>query len=310
MAKQRESIPTKTDFINPFVYDKPVNKQGPYINRDRASNWVKENLKNKISLPLIIEGEPGVGKTTMLLEVKNIGQQLELISLYVDLKGISTGSFIDFLWGLGRAISRELLNAEIEPPPLEKRMLVIRPWQAFRQRFWQQLPAEVQNRGLLLILDNFDRLASKLATPETNRAFRQYLYELLSSSQEMYLVAAITGRLATFSPPELVPFNRLLRHELTLLSEEQTHKLLNMNGTYHISTPVATYIHSLTWGHPGDVQRLGYALFERMSNNNFTTTTVADVVSTLRTDMKPGNFKRAVIKQRAKVSYYPSKKHT
>lgn len=305
MINQSETTSIQADFENPFIYDRPVGQQGLFINRRQVLGWVENNLKNKISIPLIIEGDPGIGKTSFLYDVKRRGSQMGFISLYVDIKKIPVNSFVDFLWGFGNALSEELAGLEITPPPVEKRMLIVRPWQAFKQRFWQPLSAKFQHRGLLLALDNFDRLASKIGTLERNRAFRQYLYDLLETSQDGYIVGSVTGRLRNFSPEELVPFNRLLSHQLSLLSEERTYELLNLNGIYFFSRPVATYIHSLTWGHPGDVQRLGNAIFERMAVNDYKVITVADVVNTLRSDLKPGDFRKAVYKQRTKVSYIP-----
>jgi len=182
-------------------------------------------------------------------------------------------------------------------------MLVLRPWQAFQKNFWRQLMVSYSGRRFLLILDNIDSLALQSTSPETNRAYRQYLYELLEESQDIYAITSIAGRMATYDPRDLAPFHQSLNYRLTQFSEGQTYDLINQNRMLPILQPVATYIYSLTRGHPADIQRLCHAVFERIQSFDLRVITVADVVATLRTDLRPADFRRPVHQQRIKISY-------
>lgn len=291
------------DNRNPFVFDGPVDGSDIMIPRAQALSWVSGNLKSAVTVPLIIEGPPGSGKTTFLYQVKKRALNKGIVPIYVNLKALPRGSYTDFLWGFGKSIVHELSALGLSTPLLEKRMLILRPWQAFKTNFWNELLLEFSSRHLLLLLDDFESLATSQASPESNRVYRQYLYELLEDSQHVYTVATISDGPSADELREAVPISQSLTFRLANFSEAQTYELLCYNRFMHYSTPVANYIYSLTWGHPRDIQRLCHAVFERMQARNLRVVTVADVVSALRTELKPADFGRPIFRQRAKVSY-------
>jgi KaiC/GvpD/RAD55 family RecA-like ATPase len=306
LAKRKVKESKLVTESNPFVFERPLSEGDILISRDRALDWIRKNLQNGISLPLVIEGEPGVGKSTFLCQVYRLGKRAGLVSIYLDLKLISHDSFTEFVWDITKMIRDELTLQGVAVPKLEKRMLLIRPWQVFKQRFWQELHTTFSEQTMLIILDNFDALASRPSAPETNRSYRQYLFEMLTGSQEIFTVASVTGRLSAFTPMELSPFHRLLSYHLPLFSKTQTSRLVSNNNYFYFVEPVVDYIHSLTWGHPGDIQRLCHVLFSQLHGKNYQIVTVADIVSTLRLHLKPGDFRRATYHQRSKISYLPN----
>jgi hypothetical protein len=186
---------------------------------------------------------------------------------------------------------------------LEKRMLVLRPRQSFQTTFWRQLITNYNGQRMVLILDHFEYLAKKITSPETKRSYRQYLYKLLEESQDIYALTSLAGRMATYDPMDVAPFHQSLNYRITQFSRTQTYDLINQNRILNILQPVATYIHLLTGGHPADIQRLCHAIFERMQEYDLRVVTVADVVATLRTGIKPADFRRPVHQQRVKISY-------
>jgi KaiC/GvpD/RAD55 family RecA-like ATPase len=292
---------------NPFVFDRPVDDSDIFANREFALSWVFDNLDNEVSTPMIIEGAPGIGRTTFLKQVRKEGYLLDIVPIYVNLKELPLTSFSEFLWVFGKSVVRGLSDNGLSAPPLEKRMLVLRPWQAFQKIFWQPLMASYSGRRLLLILDNMEHLAHQSTSPETNRAYRQYLHELLEESQGMKVLASIAGRMATYDPMDIAPFHQSFNYRLSHFTEMQTYELINQNRMLDIFLPVATYIYSLTGGHPADIQRLCHAIFERMKSYNIRVVTVADVVATLRTELKPADFRRPVHHQRVKTTYAVAK---
>ena len=297
------ATPESLNNKNPFVFDRPVDDSDILISREQELYWVFENLDNAISIHLTIDGAPGIGRTTFLRQVQRGGHLFNIVPIYINLRQLPLTSFAEFLWGFGKTIVRGLSDIGLSAPPLEKPMLILRPWQAFQKTFWRQLMASYNGRCLLFILDNFETLANKSISPETNRAYRQYLYELLEKSPDTYALISIAGRMATYEPMELAPFHQSFSYRLTHFSEAQTYELINQNNLLNILQPVATYIYSLTRGHPGDIQRLCHAIFERLQAYDLRVITVADVVSTLRTELRPGDFRTPVHHQRVKISY-------
>jgi len=299
----RTTLPERMNNENSFVFDRPVDNSDILISREVALSWVFDNLDNDVGIPLTIDGAPGIGRTTFLKQVQKDGHLSDFVPIYVNLAQIQLDSFSEFLWVFGKTIVRELSDIGLSSPALEKRMLVLRPRQAFHKTFWRQLIVSYNERRLLLILDNFEILANKSTSPETNLGYRQYLFELLGESQDIYALTSLAGRMATYDPMELAPFHQSLNYRLTQFSKTQTYDLINQNRMLSILKPVATYIYSLTGGHPADIQRLCHAICERMQEYDLRVVTVADVVATLRSELKPADFRRPVHHQRAKLSF-------
>jgi len=304
MENSTQTLPPKRLLDkNPFVFDRPVDNSNLFVSREEALSWVFDNLGNSLSMPLTIHGAPGIGRTTFLRQVQKEAILQDIIPVYVNLKQMSLDSFSEFLWVFGKTIVGGLADIGFSAPPLEKRMLILRPWQAFQQSFWRQLIKEYSGRRILLILDNFETLANKSISAEATRAYRQYLGGLLEESQDVLALTSFAGRIETYDPVELAPFHQSLNYRITQFSESQTGELINQNPVLSIQQSLASYIYSLTRGHPADIQRLCHAIFERMQLYNFRVVTVADVVSTLRTELKPADFRRPIFHQKEKLSY-------
>lgn len=290
---------------NPFVFDRPVNDSDLMICREDALAWYRDNVNQALRTPLIIEGGNGIGKSTFLNQLCELSLDSGTIPIAINLSMLPVHSFTDFLWGFGTKITQGLSKNGLLAPALEKRMLILRPGQVFKQAYWQKLSQSFPGKRLAILLDNIDTLASGPASPGSNRTYREYLGELLNADSGIHFVATVTGRLATYEPIELMPFHEAPSFHLTTLSELQTYELINANHALAVSKSVSSYIHSLTWGHPHDIQRLCHALFERVQTFNLRVITVADVAATLRTKLDPGDFKKSIYQQRTKVSYIP-----
>ncbi len=299
----RSTSPERLKNKNLFVFDRPVDNSDIFVSREVALTWVFDNLDNAISVPLTIDGAPGIGRTTFLKQIQKEAHLSNFVPIYVNLKQLPLDSFSEFLWVFGKSVVRELSDNGLSAPPLEKRMLVLRPRQSFQTTFWRQLIKSYNGQRMVLILDHFEYLAKKITSSETKRSYRQYLYKLLEESQDIYALTSLAGRLATYDPMDIAPFHQSLNYRITQFSRTQTYELINQNRILNILQPVATYIHLLTGGHPADIQRLCHAIFERMQEYDLRVVTVADVVATLRTGIKPADFRRPVHQQRVKISY-------
>ncbi len=288
---------------NPFVFDRPVDDSNLFVSREKALSWVFDNLDNSLNMPLTIHGAQGIGRTTFLGQVHKEASLQEIIPIYVNLKQMPLDSFSEFLWVFGKTIVGGLADIGLSAPPLEKRMLILRPRQAFHQSFWRQLIEDYKGRRILLIFDNFESLANKSISAEVNREYRQYLFSLLEESQNVFALTSFAGRIETYDPMELAPFHPTLNYRISQFTEKQTGDLINQNPVLSIQKSLTSYIFSLTRGHPADIQRLCHAIFERMQLYNFRVVTVADVVSTLRTDLKPADFRRPIYHIKENLSY-------
>ena len=91
------------------------------------------------------------------------------------------------------------------------------------------------------------------------------------------------------------------------MTNDETTSLLKIAGQYTIPDYVCGYIFRLTSGHPADVQRLAYHIFERSVEAGYRFVTVADVLAILSSDLKSGDFYQPVYGQResAMLHYSP-----
>ena len=298
LSKMRDST-----LPNPFVCDTPVTGRDMFVGRRRVFDWILEELASSEPFPpFVLEGQPGIGKTSVLGQIITGRLGRGPIPIYLDVCRLPLGGLTEFLWALAKATMGALDKQNIPGPRLEKRLLVLRPWQAFNQHFWRYLAEAAADRPLLFMLDNFDELVGDESDSQTRSIYRQRLYELFESSGRIAVLLTLTSRLQAFDPHVLAPFHIARSHHLSAFTPAETLELLRRAASFPAFSDLSTLIHDLTGGHPGDVQRIGYTLHERGRSHKLRQITLTDVMAVLDMDLRPKDFQSAVYARRAKMT--------
>ncbi len=289
---------------NPFIPDRPARGNPEFVDRAAASKWIWDALhQTPATSALTISGSHGVGKTSLLFHLVDTGQESDIGVLYADIRAMNLSNISAFLWQLAKTIMVGMEDLGLSGPRIEKRMLVLNPLLVFRQRFWQPLLSRALETPLLLAWDNFDCLAERPDGDHNVQAIRAYLYGLLETESPLDLLLTVTGRVEAIVENSLSPFRLERSYRMTNLNREQTLQLTRYSDRFPVFEPVAEFIHDLTAGHPGDVQRLCHVLFERHLARGHTQIAAADVLAVLQQELSPSEFSGAVYRRLDRTTF-------
>ncbi|HSG18902.1 MAG TPA: hypothetical protein VLE70_21590, partial [Anaerolineae bacterium] len=135
------------------------------------------------------------------------------------------------------------------------------------------------------------------------QTLRAYLYGLLEMRAPLDLLLTVTGRVEAITESSLSPFRLANAYRLTNLKRHQTLQLARFSDHMPIYEPVGIFIHELTAGHPGDVQCLCHALFDRHLGRRHSQITAADVLAVLQHNISPSDFHGPVFRRLARTPF-------
>ena len=292
---------------NPFVIDGPVTNDEMFVGRGQAFQWLKDEIATTSKLPpLVIEGPEGLGKTSFLKQIAAGRLGDSVIPIYLDIDELPIENLTEFLWALAKITMAGLEKQHINGPTMEKRLLILRPWQAFNQHFWHHLPESSGSRSFLFLVDNFDVLVADEFENRTANIYRHRLFELFQTDHRIVVLFTLKGRIEAYDPQSLSPFDIARNYRLPVFNLQETNELLIRAMSFPVFTDLSTFVHDLTGGHPGDLQRLCHALHEHGSSRRLRQITLADVLAVLESQLQPKVFHTAVYRRRDKLSLqYP-----
>lgn len=296
-----------TTLSNPFVIDGPVTNDEMFVGRDQGFQWIRDEISSALKLPpLAIEGPEGMGKTSFLKQIHSGRLGASVVPIYLDVKELPVENLTEFLWSLAKITMAGLERHSIDGPTMEKRLLILRPWQAFNHHFWHQLEETAGGRSILFLLDNFDEVVADEFEDRTKNVYRKRLFELFKTNQRIVVLFTLKGRIEAYDPQSLSPFDIARSYRLSFFSQQETNDLLNRAMSFPVFDDLSTFVHNLTGGHPGDLQCLGYALHEYGSSRRLRQITLVDVLAVLEHQLQPKEFQTAVHRRRDEISLqYP-----
>jgi hypothetical protein len=292
---------------NPFVIDGPITNDGMFVGRDLGFQWLSDEISTTPSLPpLAIEGPEGIGKTSFLKQIYAGRLGDSVVPIYLDIKELPFENLTEFLWALAKITMAGLERRSIDGPTMEKRLLILRPWQAFNHHFWHQLTKSAGGRSILFLVDNFDEVVASEFEDRAKNINRNRLFELFQSDHQIVVFFSLKGRIEAYDPQNLAPFDIARSYRLSFFTHQETNELLIQAMSFPVFTDLSTFIHDLTSGHPGDLQRLGHALHEYGSSRRLRQITLVDVLAVLENQLQPKVFHTAVHRRRDELSLqYP-----
>jgi hypothetical protein len=288
---------------NPFVIDGPVTGEEMYVGRDQCFEWLMGEISNTSRLPpLAIEGPEGMGKTSFLKQILAGRLGDSVIPIYLDIQELPFENLTEFLWALAKITMAGLARQSIDAPTMEKRLLILRPWQAFNHHFWRQLTTATGGRAILFLVDNFDQVITDEFEDQTMNIYRHRLFELFQTDHKIVALFTLKSRIEAYDPKSLSPFDIAKSYRLSLFTRQETNELLIRAMSFPVYTDLSGFVHDLTGGHPGDLQRLGHALHEYGSSRRLRQITLVDVLAVLEYQLQPKVFQTAVHRRRDELT--------
>lgn len=293
---------------NPFVFKKPVENPEFLLGRRLIFPWIEEKLvlENQ-NQAVAISGRPGLGRTSILRNLSLLPTRSSRIILQIDARDLHEASSSESTWALVKSFNQSLRARKIPHPNIEKPSFVLQPERVFIKSFWEPLLQSKEISSVLLVIDNMELLTSELNTGQDLRRKREFLWSLVKRYENIQMLVSLQGRPELYSPDSVAPFSFSANYQLQFLTREQTSILLNKTEQYTIAEYVCDYIFRLTSGHPADVQRLAYQIFERSIETGYSFITIADVLAILSADLRGGDFYQPVYGRReeTKLVYSP-----
>ncbi|MGB0383779.1 MAG: TIR domain-containing protein, partial [Ardenticatenaceae bacterium] len=263
---------------NPYIAGAPLRDAKRFFGREEKLRWVERELGNAHTNALVLFGQRRIGKTSVLLQLRQSLPQDAFLPVYFDLQDQATRPLGEVLADLADTIAEE---AELSEPDLEA---FDDQGRFFRRTFLPQLEQDVgSQRRLVLLLDEFDVLdqvaAEELADNVAANAFFPFLRRLMSEHPWLAFVFISGRRSEDLSLDFTATFKTSLVRELWTLDHQSAQKLIRQaerNGTLKFTDEAVARLLSLTNGHPYLTQLLCQRLWERAYDDHPATPPLVD----------------------------------
>ncbi|MFN9400499.1 MAG: ABC transporter substrate-binding protein [Dolichospermum sp.] len=272
-------ITTSNLHRNPYIIGRPIGYRESLFGRESIFKLVQENLQQSQQL-LLLYGQRRIGKSSIILSIpQQLAEVNEFVFVTSDLSFYSQQPWSSILAALGQAIVDNLeLETSISPPTTTELELEIN---IFERQFLPQVYQQLENRNLVLLLDEFDALISQdlesSAIELTKKIFRR-LSDITKRNNKLFIVISIGEHLAS-TLNILKIFEDVPKIEIGLLDKDSTKELITKpaQGVLEYEEEAIKAIFNLSAGHPYCTQIICFAIFSRAREKNSFKITSADV---------------------------------
>lgn len=250
---------------NPYVIGNSVGNSSAFVGRDDVLREVLNILRHHKQNAILLFGQRRIGKTSVLRELEaKLPTQGDFLTIFFDLQDQSRRSLSDILQALANKISDNLQNVDSN--------LDNHPEEAFRDWLVNVVSKSLQEKRLVLLLDEFDALASYDEQGTTN-AFFHYLHGLLENidPEKINFVFAVGRNAKDLNEIAGSLFKGIISQRVSLLKKDDTTKLIHLakeNNSLHWLEKAIERIWQQTNGHPFITQCLCYTLWNAAYEND------------------------------------------
>jgi outer membrane protein assembly factor BamB len=273
---------------NPYATGKPLRAGSPvFFGREDVFAFIQENLCGQAGENLLVlVGQRRMGKTSILRQLQlRLGEAM--IPVFVDCQGVGMEpGMACLLYDISLEVQRGLAEngVSVELPPLAD--FEARPTHVFERRLLAAVQAELEDRTLLLLLDEFEELEARVRNGDLEEKVFSYLRHLMQHLEGISFVLAGTHRLEDLTADYWSGlFNIALYRQVGLLDENAARRL--------IGEPVSDYglvyddlaidkMLKATGGHPHFLQLLCHTLVNIHNRERVNYVTVGDVNQALQ----------------------------
>lgn len=265
---------------NPYIIGRPIDYRESLFGRESIFQLVQENLQQSQQL-LLLYGQRRIGKSSIILSIpQQLAELNEFVFVTFDLSFYSQQPWSIILAALAQAIVDNLeLETSISPPTTTKLELEIN---IFERQFLPQVYQQLENRNLVLLLDEFDALISQDLESSAIETFIKKIFRSLSEitkrNNKLFIVVSIGEHLAS-TLNILKIFEDVPKIEIGLLDKDSTKELITKpaQGVLEYEEEAIKAIFNLSAGHPYFTQIICFAIFSRAREKNSFKITSADV---------------------------------
>ncbi|MFM5994410.1 MAG: ABC transporter substrate-binding protein [Dolichospermum sp.] len=276
---------------NPYIIGRPIGYRESLFGRESIFKLVQENLQQSQQL-LLLYGQRRIGKSSIILSIRQqLAEVNEFVFVTFDLSFYSQQPWSSILAALAQAIVDNLeLETSISPPTTRELELEIN---IFERQFLPQVYQQLENKNLVLLLDEFDALISQDLESSAIETFTKKIFRRLSDitkrNNKLFIVISIGEHLAS-TLNILKIFEDVPKIEIGLLDKDSTKELITKpaQGVLEYEEEAIKAIFNLSAGHPYCTQIICFAIFSRAREQNSFKITSADVERIVDTAIEIG----------------------
>jgi len=260
-----------TQLVNPYVAGPPIQDERKFFGHQDTLDWVAQGLRNPTTNSLVLFGQRGIGKTTLLLQLGRTLPADTFLPVYFDLYGRASSTLGQVLVDLTNAVTEQAGLEQYDPEAFDDRGLF------FSRTFLPQVYAALgQNRRLVFLLDEFDVLdeatEEELPAMAAAKSLFRFMRRVMTQDSRPAFVFAIGRRIDDLALDFTATFKASLVREVWVLDRESAEAIVRQaespgqpgrNGALRFTNQAVDRILSLTSCHPYLTQLLCQQIWER-----------------------------------------------
>lgn len=287
------STENETLLINPYIAGSPVKDAAMFFGREDVYAWLRQHLRGVYQHnAIVLYGERRSGKTSILYQMKERLGDDSYIPILLDLQGMSLEGMAGSLWEVARKLALALRGVE-GMPPLERparQDFEKDPYLHFEDVFLPPILKALGQRSLLLMFDEANRLAEKVASGDLPPDVFNYLRSLIQQANKVNFLFCLGNRLEANTRGSSQLLNLAVYRKISFLERDFAEALITqpVANYYHLTQPAIERILQLTSGQPYYTQLLCHNLFIHWTKNKPTQLNVADVEAVISDVIEQG----------------------
>ncbi|MTJ50147.1 ABC transporter substrate-binding protein [Dolichospermum sp. UHCC 0259] len=260
---------------NPYVIGRPIDQQ-LFFGREKLFSAIQDDIQHNRHI-ILLHGQRRIGKSSV---IRNISHELndlnEFVFVTFNLEHYSQKSLSEILVDLAQEILNDLSleDQNIKLPEITELEL---DTGIFSHQFLQQVYQLLENKHLVLVLDEFDALMNSHDSELLERV-HQYFFSLINFNKKLFLILLIEQKSVNNHRISKI-FKDVPVREIGLLNEDSTKKLIinPAKSILEYEEDAIKAILYLSAGHPYFTQAICFTIFGRAREEDKWTVSSDDV---------------------------------
>jgi branched-chain amino acid transport system substrate-binding protein len=260
---------------NPYIIGRPIDQQ-LFFGRENLFSFIQDSIQHNQNI-ICLYGQRRIGKSSVIRNIPHgLNSSNECVFVAFNLQSYSQESLSTILAVLAQEIVSNLSldNKNIKLPEITELELDLG---IFSHEFLPQVYQLLENKNLVLLLDEFDALMNSHDSELLEQVYN-YLSALINVSKKLFLISLIEQRSVNNHRISKL-FKDVPKKEIGLLDEDSTRKLIvnpAKNSLEYEEDAIKT-IFELSLGHPYFTQAICFTIFGRAREENKWTVSSKDV---------------------------------
>jgi branched-chain amino acid transport system substrate-binding protein len=260
---------------NPYVIGRPIDQQ-LFFGRESLFLTIQDHIQHNSNI-ILLHGQRRIGKSSVIRNIPHgLNDLHEFVFVTFNLEHYSQKSLSEILADLAQEILHDLSldDENIKLPEITELEL---DTGIFSHQFLPQVYQLLENKNLVLVLDEFDALMNS-NNPELLEQVYKYLSSLININKKLFLILLIEQRSVNKHRISKI-FKDVPVREIGLLNEESTTNLIikPAENILEYEEDAIKAIFDLSAGHPYFTQAICFTIFGRAREEDKWTVSSEDV---------------------------------